>query len=164
MNRTYLLLGSNQGNRLQYFRTAIRRIRQRAGRIQRQSAVYVTAAWGITDQPDYLNQVLVVDTRLRPEELLQCLLDIEKEMGRVRTYKNAPRVIDIDILFYDKLSLHTETLQIPHPRIMERRFVLVPLNELAPGYKHPENGCTIHELLLRCTDPLNVKKFSAAGD
>lgn len=164
MNRTYLLLGSNQGNRLRHLQEAIRRIGRKAGRIQRQSAVYITAAWGLTSQPDFLNQVLVVDTRLPPGELLHCLLGIEKEMGRIRTFKNAPRVIDIDILFYGHCCLHTKELDIPHPRIAERRFVLVPLNEIAPGLKHPEKGQTIHELLRVCTDPLNVKKFSAAGE
>ncbi len=163
MTRTYLLLGSNQGNRQHMLRDAARAIGKKAGTIRRASSVYSTAAWGLTDQPDFLNQVLVLDTRLSPEALLKVLLTIEREMGRVRSFKNAPRLIDIDILFYGKTVLRHADLEIPHPRIAERRFVLTPLNETAPGFKHPVSGRSMHQLLLQCRDPLDVKKFSGAG-
>jgi len=127
--------------------------------MQRKSAIYQTAAWGNTDQPDFLNQVIIVQTKLTAWQTMQSILQIEKEMGRLRTVKNAPRIIDIDILFFNKEIIHTVELTVPHPQLQNRRFVLVPLNELSPNFKHPALKKNIHQLFIHCTDKLNVKKF-----
>ncbi|MBL0359360.1 MAG: 2-amino-4-hydroxy-6-hydroxymethyldihydropteridine diphosphokinase [Chitinophagaceae bacterium] len=159
MNRTYLLLGSNIGNSKQQLNNAIKLIKKNIGKISRLSGLYVTAAWGNTNQPDFLNQVIIVDTKLSAVQTMQAILAIEKEMGRVRSVKNAPRIIDIDILFFNKHIIQEKTLTVPHPQLPNRRFVLVPLNELSPNFKHPVFQQTIHHLLKNCSDPLNVKKF-----
>jgi 2-amino-4-hydroxy-6-hydroxymethyldihydropteridine diphosphokinase len=159
MNKTYLLLGSNMGNSRQQLSIAIKNIEKEIGKISRQSKLYVTAAWGNTNQPDFLNQVLVAETSLSAFQTLTTILTIEKKMGRVRTTKNAPRVIDIDILFFNKEIIEQKNLSVPHPQIPNRRFVLVPLNELAPNFKHPSLKKNIHQLLTNCTDLLNVKKI-----
>lgn len=159
MHTTYLLLGSNMGDSKRQLQKAIAAIRKNIGRVVRRSALYLTAAWGKTDQPDFLNQVIVVHTRLDAQQTMRNLLAIEKTMGRVRTTPNAPRTIDIDILFFDKEIITGKDLTIPHPRIAERRFVLTPLNELAPNFKHPALNRSIHDLFIHCPDTLNVKKF-----
>ena len=123
-----------------------------------QSGLYSTAAWGNTSQPDFLNQVIEVATSLDAAETLQTILAIEKIMGRTRTVKNAPRVIDIDILFFNNEIITQSDLTIPHPEIQNRRFVLTPLYEIAPQMIHPLLNKTIHELLLQCPDQLAVKK------
>jgi 2-amino-4-hydroxy-6-hydroxymethyldihydropteridine diphosphokinase len=159
MNKTYLLLGSNLDNPRKKLATAQEYIQRKIGSILRQSSIYQTAAWGNTQQPDFLNQVIIVDNKLDPHQTMQTSLDIEKKMGRIRTEKNAARLIDIDILFYDKLILDETSLTIPHPFIAQRRFVLVPLNELSPRFIHPGLKKNIHELLLHCPDKLDVKKI-----
>ena len=138
---------------------AIVQIEKQIGRVARQSGLYSTAAWGNTKQPDFLNQVIIVETELSAAQTMQTILNIEKKMGRIRTVKNAPRIIDIDILFFNKEIIEQEHLHIPHPQIQNRRFVLVPLNQLSPNLKHPLLKNTIHQLLVKCTDKLNVKKF-----
>jgi 2-amino-4-hydroxy-6-hydroxymethyldihydropteridine diphosphokinase len=159
MNTIYLLLGSNQQNPEQQLKTAQQNIAQKIGPIVRSSGIYQTAAWGNTQQPDFLNQVVITQTNLNAAVLMQTILEIEALMGRVRTKKNAPRIIDIDILFYNKDIIHTKELDIPHPRIPERNFVLIPLNELSPNFKHPGLHKTIHQLLINSADTLTVKKF-----
>lgn len=159
MNKTYLLLGSNIGNTAGQLQKAKKLITKNIGTICRESALYSTAAWGNTRQPDFLNQVIILDTLLSPKEVMGTILDIEKKMGRVRTKKYDPRIIDIDILFYDKEIIHTSHLSIPHPQISNRRFVLVPLNELSPQFKHPVHQKTIHQLLRVCPDTLTVNKI-----
>lgn len=159
MNKTYLLLGSNMGNSKKLLAAAAKHIRKQIGLVTRQSGLYSTAAWGNTQQPDFLNQVIVVQTKLTAQQTIQTILSIEKEMGRVRTVKNAPRIIDIDILFFNKDIIKEKNLEVPHPHIPNRRFVLIPLNELSPNLKHPVFQQSIHYLLENCKDPLNVKKF-----
>ena len=159
MNKTYLLLGSNTGNSKQQLATAIKLIKKNIGRVTRQSKLYVTAAWGNTDQPDFLNQVIIIETKLTAVQTIDTILSIEKEMGRIRTIKNAPRIIDIDILFFNKDIVDEKNLKVPHPEIANRRFVLIPLNELSPNFKHPVFQQSIHHLLKNCKDSLNVKKF-----
>ncbi len=159
MNTTYLLLGSNMGNPQQQLLQAISSIEHLIGKLIRQSNLYQTAAWGKTDQPDFLNQVIIVETNLTASETMQTILGIEEKLGRVRTVKNASRTIDIDILFFNTDIIHQKDLLVPHPEIANRRFVLVPLNELSPHMKHPVLHKTIHELLEICPDKLDVKKF-----
>lgn len=159
MNKVYLLLGSNQQDPQKQLKIAQPSIIRKIGRIQRKSAIYQTAAWGNTDQPDFLNQVIIVETKLTVQQTMHTILQIEKEMGRLRTVKNAPRIIDIDILFFNKEIINTAELTVPHPQLQNRRFVLVPLNELSPNFKHPVLKKNIHRLFIHCTDKLNVKKF-----
>jgi len=159
MNKIYLLLGSNMGNSQKQLSAAIKNITRKIGKVTRKSKLYATAAWGNTHQPDFLNQVIIVETKLTGLQTIEVILDIEKKMGRLRTTKNAPRIIDIDILFFNKGIIAEKTLDVPHPQIEKRRFVLIPLNELSPGFKHPVSGKTIHQLLNDCTDTLDVKKF-----
>ena len=158
MNKAYLLLGSNLGNSKQQLSKAISFIEKEVGRSTRRSGLYITAAWGNTDQPDFLNQVIIVETTLTAVVTIQTILSIEKKMGRVRTEKNAPRIIDIDILFFNKEIINQPGLIIPHPELQNRRFVLIPLNELSANYIHPVSGKTIHQLLRVCPDNLAVKK------
>lgn len=159
MNKTYLLLGSNLGNSFVQLSKALVHIEKQIGRINRRSGLYTTAAWGNTKQPHFLNQVIIVETTLTALETMQAILQIEKKMGRVRTLKNAPRIIDIDILFFNKDIIDLEQLTIPHPQIQNRRFVLVPLNQLSPNLRHVVLKKSVHQLLMHCPDKLNVKKF-----
>ncbi|GAB2822398.1 2-amino-4-hydroxy-6-hydroxymethyldihydropteridine diphosphokinase [Ferruginibacter profundus] len=159
MNIVYLLLGSNQNNPRKQLAKACSCISKQIGYIKRASGIYQTAAWGNTDQPDFLNQVLIVDTLLAAEATMQTILTIEEKMGRVRTKKNAPRIIDIDILFFNKEIIATKNLSVPHPQLQNRNFVLVPLNELSPNLKHPVLNKTIHQLLRISPDELTVNKI-----
>ncbi len=159
MNIIYLLLGSNMGNSRQQLAEATRQIKKNIGKVTRQSSLYITAAWGNSNQPDFLNQVIIVHTKLNALQTINTILGIEKEMGRIRTIKNAPRIIDIDILFFNKEITNEKILTVPHPQISNRRFVLVPLNELSPNFRHPVFQQSIHQLLQNCSDTLNVKKF-----
>ena len=159
MNKAYLLTGGNEGDRYRNVQQARTNIELICGQILQVSSLYETAPWGKTDQPDFLNQVLLVQTQLKPRELLSAILSIEEKGGRKRTARNAPRTIDIDILFYNNLVLDEPGLSIPHTRLADRRFVLEPLNEIAPDFPHPVFGKTVHELLLECKDELAVKKI-----
>jgi len=158
MNKIYLLLGSNIGDSGRRLNDAIKHINKKIGKVIRHSHIYTTAAWGKTDQPDFLNQVIVAETKMTAAETMQKILEIEAAMGRVRTEKNAPRIIDIDILFFNKDIINKDGLMIPHKEIPNRRFVLVPLNELSPGFVHPVAQKSIHQLLRDCTDKLPVQK------
>jgi 2-amino-4-hydroxy-6-hydroxymethyldihydropteridine diphosphokinase len=159
MNEIYLLTGGNMGDRLHNLQIAAKLIEETAGPLVKKSAIYETAAWGFTDQPSFLNQVLCLTSILKAEDLLQKLLNIEMKLGRKRLQKMGPRVIDIDILFYGNQIISTPNLVVPHPRMAERRFVLTPLNEIAPDLVHPVLHKTIAELLKDCPDQLEVKRF-----
>ena len=159
MNKIYILLGSNLGRSKEQLKKSRDLIYKRVGKIIRQSGIYQTAAWGRTNQPDFLNQVIVVETMFPATETMRALLEIEKTLGRTRNQKNEPRIIDIDILFFNKWIIEEAGLSVPHPRIKDRRFVLVPLNELSPRFTHPVSGETIHHLLRVCPDKLAVKKI-----
>ncbi len=154
----FLLLGSNVGNASGNLKTAIAYIQQLAGDVIGRSSVYRTKAWGKTDQADFLNQVLQIRSLLSPQELLNKVLEIESTMGRVRTEKWGPRIIDIDILFYDQLSITVPDLHIPHPGIPDRRFTLMPLAEIAGDFRHPTLNKTILQLLDNCPDNLKVDR------
>lgn len=155
----YLMLGSNQEEPLNQLSKAIDLINTKAGKIINRSSIYQTAAWGNTHQPDFLNQIVVLKTEMEPEKLMGTLLSIEAEMGRTRTYKYAPRIIDIDILFYDNLTASYPTLILPHPAIGDRRFVLVAMQEIAPDFLHPTYKKNTRELLAVCKDALDVRKM-----
>jgi 2-amino-4-hydroxy-6-hydroxymethyldihydropteridine diphosphokinase len=160
MNNTYLLTGGNIGDRAMHLEQAYELIGKNIGTVLKKSGVYETAAWGVTDQNAFLNQVMLVSTTLPPEELLQSLLDIEQQLGRKRAEKMGPRTIDIDILFYNKEIISSPSLTVPHPQIANRRFVLIPLNEITPGFVHPVLKKTVAELLEICPDHLEVRKYN----
>src|SRR3954466_12662766 len=160
MNEVYLLTGGNIGDPLSNLQLACEQIAKETGSLLQKSSIYETAAWGLTNQNSFLNQVLFVATPLPAQELLQTLLGIEKKLGRQRVEKMGPRTIDIDILFYNNDIISSTQLTVPHPQIANRRFVLTPLNEIAPGFVHPVLQKTIAELLEICPDNLEVKKFN----
>ena len=156
METAYLLLGTNLGDRAHHL-THARRLLDEIGTVSRVSQVYVTAAWGLTDQPDFFNQALEISTALEPGDLLTKLRSIEKKVGRTDAVRWGPRILDIDILFYGNKTIATELLTIPHPRMHERRFALVPMHALQPDLTDPMSGKTITELLADCKDPLPVR-------
>lgn len=159
MQSIYLLLGTNLGDRERNLAQA-KNLAAKAGiEVLRESAIYQTAAWGIEDQPGFLNQVIEVATSLEPLLLLERLLNIEQEMGRVRERKWGQRLIDLDILYYHNQVMETDDLQVPHPGIPDRRFTLVPLVELAAEELHPTLNESQSQLLEICPDQLEVKKF-----
>lgn len=161
VKKAYLLLGSNLGNRQLYLQQATELIAHQVGDIIGQSAVYETEAWGKTDQPGFLNLALMVATTLGPIELLHQVLEIEKVLGRVRHEKWGARLIDIDIIFYEDEVVNVEDeLQIPHPQMQYRKFVIEPLAEIAPDFVHPVLQKTLKEILAELEDSLSVKRIS----
>ena len=142
----YLALGTNLGNRLLNLNTAINNLTPQMN-VKKKSPVYETPPWGFADQPAFLNQVVKVETYEGPERLLGHLKRLETALGRVPNFQNGPRLIDIDILFYDDLVLDTASLVIPHPRLHERAFVLVPLADIAPDLIHPVLQKSVREML-----------------
>lgn len=159
MNGIYLLLGGNMGDRQRMLMQASAMIGQQIGRVIRSSSIYETRAWGVEEQPDFLNQVLEVGTALKPAAVLAAANEIEAAMGRVRKQKWHERVIDIDILYFGDMIINTETLVVPHPENQNRNFVLVPMAELAPDFMHPILGLSQQTLLAQCPDRLVVTKF-----
>lgn len=158
-HRVYLSTGSNQGESISNLSKAIFLIEKEIGKVVRTSSIYRTAAWGKTDQPDFVNQCLLVHSMFSPVMILKKLNHIEKQIGRVRIEKWGPRIIDIDILFFDQMVLQTRSLQIPHPEIQNRMFVLKPLNEIAPNFKHPLINKTIKTLENNTNDSLEVLRL-----
>ena len=158
MPKLYLLLGGNLGDRPAYLQQARDKIATAVGPVMRSSGRYETAAWGKTDQPAFLNQVLEVQTELSPEQVLQTINAIEYDLGRIRAEHWGSRVIDIDILFYDDLVQQSQRLTIPHPQLHLRRFTLQPLAEIAPQLVHPVLQKSIRELLQECPDKLEVRE------
>ena len=148
----YVLLGSNLGNRQAFIEKAIAMIRIQIGEVTATSSLYRAAAWGDSDDPEFLNQAIEVRTNLEAEEFLHELLKVEQQLGRVRTTKWAPRTIDLDVVFFDDSILKSDDLEVPHPRMQERRFVLMPLAEIAPTARHPVLGKSVSELLAECPD------------
>ncbi|MCI0439003.1 MAG: 2-amino-4-hydroxy-6-hydroxymethyldihydropteridine diphosphokinase [Chloroflexi bacterium] len=147
-SEVYLGLGSNLGDREENIARALASLRQISTSLTA-SSLYETTPQGFRDQPPFLNAVCRLWTRLDPFQLLRETQRIESEIGRRRTFVNAPRVLDIDILLYGTLSLRSPHLTIPHPRMAERAFVLEPLAEIAPQLRHPVLGATMRSLLAR---------------
>jgi 2-amino-4-hydroxy-6-hydroxymethyldihydropteridine diphosphokinase len=142
----YLALGSNLDNRLANLKQAVAALSPQM-EVKAKSLVYETPPWGYEDQPRFLNQVIKVQTYLEPEPLLKHLKRLEVTLGRKESFQNGPRLIDIDILFYDDLILNTTSLVIPHPRLHERGFVLLPLMDIDPDLVHPANQKSVREML-----------------
>jgi 2-amino-4-hydroxy-6-hydroxymethyldihydropteridine diphosphokinase len=159
MNTTYLLLGSNLGDRQEMIRRAVEGINDRIGKVTGSSSVYESEPWGFKAEGNFLNQVVKVDTGLSPHELLEAILQLELKLGRKRDVsfdEYTSRSIDIDILFYNQDIISDHDLNIPHPRISERMFTLLPLCELNSSMVHPVHQRTLQELLALCTDPNEV--------
>ena len=184
MKEVLILLGSNRGDRMDYLARGIQMISEQAGKLLKKSSVYETEPWGFDDPTSFLNQVVEIETSLSPGELLEQLLNIETKLGRVRPFSGCGcgvpalppgseqpssdklggqgytgRTIDLDILFFGNKLVFTDSLMIPHPRLHERRFTLVPLNEIAPDFVHPVLKKKVSGLLNECRDQLKVTGF-----
>ena len=159
MAEVYILLGGNVGDKSKIFKETKKLINDRIGLITKQSSVYATEPWGFVSDL-FWNQAIIAETTLDPFEILQQSQAIEKSMGRIKLSDNyEARTIDIDLLFYDDLQVSTPNLAIPHPKMSERKFVLIPLNDIAPEKIHPGSGLTVHEMLLKCQDQLSVNRI-----
>lgn len=158
METAYLLLGTNEGAREKNLQKAKELIEKTCGKIIHSSSIYETEAWGLKEQNSFLNEAVSISTSHEPDSLLRVLKDIEVQTGRTETVKWGPRVIDIDILFYGNEFVNEVDLKIPHPFIAERRFTLVPLNEIASEFVHPVLKKTMNELLKECKDEGEVKQ------
>lgn len=162
MNKIYILLGSNIGKREEFLRSAIDNITLRIGSLVSSSSIYSTAPWGFKSENYFLNQAICVESDLEFDSIMNILLSIEKELGRKRdvsleTYSS--RNIDLDIVMIDNRVWSSDILQVPHPRMTERRFVLEPLNEIASDLVHPVSAKTISELLAQCPDSEDVYRI-----
>ena len=160
MKTAHLGLGSNVGDRETNLRDAVRRLESDELRVTRRSSLYETAPRELLDQPWFLNAVVEIETSLFPLQLLRHVRKIEQDMGRRRVVPKGPRNIDIDILFYGRTIVHTAELEVPHPRIGERRFVLEPLAEITPDFRHPLTGKTAREML-GGIEPQGVRRLDA---
>jgi len=152
INIAALLLGTNLGDRMNNLNKASEYIVQKAGTITKKSSIYETAPWGIKEQDNFLNCALLIETPLAATNLLDELLSIEKKLGRERTEKWGPRIIDIDILYYNGDIINEPDLKIPHPFLQDRRFSLVALNEISPDWEHPILKKTVKQMLKDCED------------
>jgi len=159
MEPVYLALGTNVGNREENLREAVRLLRQAGIVIKRVSSIYETEPVDYHDQDWFLNSALEAATGLPPQELLARMREIEVAMGSKKPFAKGPRLIDLDILLYGDRTIETPDLEVPHPRMLERRFVLVPLAEIAPTYRHPSWKGTVAELLAKTPDRSEVRKF-----
>ena len=156
-NQVFIALGTNLGDRIQNVRKAVLAIEANLGEIIKQSSLYETKPWGKSDQPDFLNQVILVITDKIPQECLNALSSIERQFGRNRDVKWGARIIDLDLLYVNDQIINTEKLILPHPGIPQRRFVLVPMAEIAPDFIHPQLLKKQKQLLEECADTLEVK-------
>ena len=153
----YLALGTNLGNRLENLKEAIAALTPQMD-VKAKSSVYETPPWGYEDQPKFLNQVVKATTYLEPQPLLKHLKRLEIALGRQESFRNGPRLIDLDLLFYDDLVLNSEVLTLPHPRLHERGFVLLPLMDIAPDLVHPVTKKSVRDMVTQ-VDPSGIEKF-----
>lgn len=160
MPEAVIAIGSNVGNRLWYLKKAVDQLHSIA-KVLSVAPLYETTPYGFKEQPDFLNSVILMQTTLSPHDLLQRLKDIETAVGRKKREKWGPREIDLDIIFYDNLSLHSADLTIPHPDFRNRRFVLKPLNDIAPQWKSPLDGETVSEMLDKCIDETIIEMLES---
>lgn len=162
MHTAYLLLGSNMGNKKALLQEARSLLQEKAGKIIGQSSLYESEPWGFEAHEWFINQVIIIETPLRPNELLFAAQTIEERLGRVRaqTEGYVSRPIDIDILFYNNEIIESPALTVPHPLLQNRRFTLLPLAEIVPEYKHPVLNKTIEKLLAECSDTGNVHAWT----
>lgn len=156
MEEAILLLGGNLGNRELALAQAMEKIEEQVGEIIAHSSIYESEPWGFENKNQFLNQVIKVNTKLTPEQLLAKLLGIELSLGRIRTGKLSARNIDLDILFYGNKIINTPTLTIPHPRISERLFTLLPLAEITKNMNLPALNNTAQELIKVCSDKSKI--------
>ncbi|MCK9413867.1 MAG: 2-amino-4-hydroxy-6-hydroxymethyldihydropteridine diphosphokinase [Prolixibacteraceae bacterium] len=161
MSLVYLILGGNQGNRGEIIASAIDMVNSKIGQNRLASSLYESESWGFSSEL-FINQVIAIETNMSPREILATCRQIEDQLGRIRTGGGyEARTIDIDLLYYDSVILESPGLTIPHPRIADRRFVLVPLSEIAPDYIDPLSGKTVVEMLQDCTDQAKVWRLAA---
>jgi 2-amino-4-hydroxy-6-hydroxymethyldihydropteridine diphosphokinase len=158
LKTAYLALGSNIGDREANLRNAVKRLDGDETRVTRRSSLYETAPQELLDQPWFLNAVVEIETSLFPMQLLGRVRSIEREMGRRRVTPKGPRNIDIDILFYGRAIIASPELEVPHPRLAQRRFVLEPLAEIATDFRHPQTGKTANEMLATL-EPQGVRRL-----
>ena len=161
MNYVYLLIGGNMGDRMANLHLAKLKLEQQCGPVEAYSSIFETEPWGFKDQPIFLNQALLLNTKLDAEKLLETILKIEISLGRKREIPLGPRIIDIDILYFNHNIIQSKNLTIPHPEIANRKFVLTPLVEIAPNFRHPIFLKTNMQLLEECGDSSVVHKKSS---
>ena len=159
--KVYLALGSNVGDRQANLREALRLLNESGISVVKSSSLYETEPLDYLDQAWFLNSVVEAETQRRPLNLLRTLREIEKQMGSQKPFAKGPRLIDLDVLLYDEETLDTPELRVPHPRMLERRFVLVPLAEIAPNFQHPSWPWDATEMLFRTEDQSEVRKFAS---
>jgi 2-amino-4-hydroxy-6-hydroxymethyldihydropteridine diphosphokinase len=160
MNKAYLSIGSNRGNRTTNLKKAVDLLSEWTGNVVSVSSLYETPPWKMDDDTDFINQVLLLETMLPAEELIDTIILIESMMGRQRTSKKyEPRIIDIDILFFGDKIINTKELTVPHPLIQERKFVLEPMTEIAPQFLHPGFKKSIIQLRNECEDKSEIRKL-----
>lgn len=159
MKEIFLLLGSNLGDPKEYLNQAVNMIRKQIASPVKLSSIYKTAAWGKSDQPDFYNQVVHLESGMEASNLLSCIHKIENELGRLRNEHWGSRTIDIDILFFGQEILNTQDLVIPHKLLHKRKFALIPLSEIAADLFHPVLKKTVKQLLLELDDNLSVEKL-----
>jgi len=160
MNTIFLQLGSNMGERAEYLQNASEILAAEIGVVKKESKIYESVPWGVENQKNYLNQVLEIKSEFSAEEVLERVLQIEDKIGRIRNEKWGERIIDIDILLFNDSIVEKDGICIPHIHLHNRRFVLIPLNEVAPSFIHPKYNKTIEELLSECKDIESVEEYA----
>ncbi len=160
MNRVFLSLGSNRGNRQEYLQTAVSALEKKAGKVLKASHIYETEPWKMNDGTNFLNQVILLETSLDTQQIMDLIIETETSLGRIRSTSGyEPRTMDIDILFFNEKAITSPSVTVPHPLISERRFILEPLCELAPNYIHPLLKKSLKQLLADCPDKHTIARF-----